>query len=682
MKKYKKQGYAIGGKIKDPDAPMQGKLKEDKAVEVAVAAPKYDDLEKKWGNAFIKDPKKKKALIEAWDREHPKPRESMPYRQFADGGELGYQQKIKSGYGWSDIAKDTAAGSMKGGMLSGGIALASGFAKKFIGDKARKEQNAIIQQSNNQRELQAATAGITGATDIDNSDVASMYENQSATIANKYGGMLNTVNTITNSLNEVISTGQEVAKKAVTGGLKDGGVIKGKGTGKSDSIKAHLTVGDFIVPAENADKAKVVRKKHFGDDDSAPLHEGKEPVKVSNGEVLFTKEEMEYLDEIGEGTNVRKLAPNAREGNKYAGGGELPRGKVDKNGKLTDPKEIAIEQAYRDSLLKSDKYSLDNGSLVKVSDKMQSSFERAKPAKVKTDLAKLPDYQQMAADLKGKGKVNWGKVGKFTGENAGAILGGVQAITGLVQGAKNAKEERALKPIKSNAAIANSEAIETKASADKAASAIMAGNEAESDRAMGNYMRLAKESGGANSATVLANASRVGQSSSDAYIKGMTEAARMKLAGQQASSEMKIKAGEQATQVDQYNDQAKRRLLEQKSANSNAMLSAGLQNTGMALARSAYNKKMDYLGKNVKNNLTGQPLTTATTTTSKPFTKSDNGGVVPVIPLSDMVQSSTMPIQSPYSGYVPPKDELTDEKKRQGNYRKGGMVKKYKRSKC
>lgn len=381
------------------------------------------------------------------------------------------------------------------------------------------------------------------------------------------------------------------AMAAMGTGLAKGGEIEGKGTGTSDSIPAKFEKGDFIVPAKNAETALKIRNEHFGDmEDKATLKDGDVPVNVSDGEVRFTKDEMEYLDEIGEGSKVRSLAPDATEpikpGGKYADG---IRGKAGKNGKITNAKQLAIEQTYRDSLqnLPSMNPILKTTTTTKLNP-------------IQNTLAKTTPYTP-------PGKPS-SKFGKFTTENAGAILGGVQAIAGLVQGAKNANQERNLKPIQSNAAIANSEAIETKMTADKAANAIMAGNTAEADRATGNYMRMAKESGGANSATVLANASRVGQSSSDAYLKGMTTAAQIKMAGQQAGSEMKIKAGEQDTQVDMYNDQAERRLLEAKSANANNLLASGLTNTGMAFAREDYNKKMDYLKKNVKNNLTGQDV--------------------------------------------------------------------------
>lgn len=475
------------------------------------------------------------------------------------------------------------------------------------------------------------------------------------------------------------------AMAAMGTGLAEGGVVKGKGTGKSDSIKAKMAPGDFVVPVENAKKALEIRKEHFGDaSDPSDLNTGSTPVNVSNGEVHFTKDEMDYLDEIGEGSAVRKLAPNATNGKNLVDGG-YPRGKVGKDGKtITDPKQLAIEQAYRDSL-KVSKLDPITGKPIYAVDPFSKE-----PIGSPT-LAKSYGYTPSSKPSS--------KFGKFTTENAGAILGVGQAIAGLIQGAKNARQERNLKPIQSNAAIANSEAIDTKMTADKAANAIMAGNTAEADRATGNYMRMAKEAGGANSATVLANAARVGQSSSDSYLKGMTTAAQLKMAGQQAGSEMKIKAGEQSTQVAMYNDQAERRLLEAKSANANNLLASGLTNTGMALARAEYNKKMAYLDKNVKHNLTGEDVPR--------FKKGGMVGDPDWMNFMSRKEKRKMPedrkkvIRSSEMGYnlAMENDMMSSDERRNAHdaynknellkrkestvigYKNGGLVKKYKKSK-
>ena len=474
------------------------------------------------------------------------------------------------------------------------------------------------------------------------------------------------------------------AMAAMGTGLAKGGEIKGKGTGTSDSIPAKLEKGDFIVPAKNAETALKIRQEHFGDvENKAALKDGDVPVNVSDGEVRFTKDEMDYLDEIGEGSKVRSLAPNATESIKPGG----------KYGSGTKNKVIPKPLTPEEEQLLIDKRNLDWTKKMTInsnrtSNKLLNPYMGGKEldwnnpvaSKIQTTLAKTTSYTP-------PGKPS-SKFGKFTTENAGAILGATQAIAGLIQGGKNARQERNLKPIQSNAAIANSEAIETKMTADKAANAIMAGNTAEADRATGNYMRMAKEAGGANSATVLANAARVGQSSSDAYLKCMTTAAQLKMAGQQVGSEMKIKAGEQDTQVDMYNDQATRRLLEAKSANANNLLGAGLSNTGRALARADYNKKMAELDKNVKHNLAGTKATTPTVTNTAPTTTVTTATNNTIPNVSVATGSAVSNVDVPSKDTTPSQSDIEQmsemERLKRGlypGYKKGGLVKKYKKSK-
>lgn len=105
--------------------------------------------------------------------------------------------------------------------------------------------------------------------------------------------------------------------------LKDGGPIKGKGTAKSDSIKAKVKPGSFVVPAENADKAEMIREKYLsGKNKNANLNQkGGAPVKLSNGEHLFNPNEKKYLESIGIDLSV--LAPNANDSNMKANGGGI-----------------------------------------------------------------------------------------------------------------------------------------------------------------------------------------------------------------------------------------------------------------------------------------------------------------------------------------------------------------------
>lgn len=110
-----------------------------------------------------------------------------------------------------------------------------------------------------------------------------------------------------------------------------GGEIVGKGTGTSDSINAEVEEGSFVVPAKHAHVGKMIKealgkKKH----EKATLHQKDGvPVKLSNGEILFTPEEKEEIEsEMGEET-LEALAPEAEENEEgKAKGGELSAAKA------------------------------------------------------------------------------------------------------------------------------------------------------------------------------------------------------------------------------------------------------------------------------------------------------------------------------------------------------------------
>lgn len=102
----------------------------------------------------------------------------------------------------------------------------------------------------------------------------------------------------------------------------EGGEIDGKGGPKSDSIKAKIKPGSFVVPAENAHIAKALRRKFLGGEKEAKLNQGGGvPVKVSDGEELFSPEEVMLLKENG--VNLDVLAPNADDSNEFADGGTV-----------------------------------------------------------------------------------------------------------------------------------------------------------------------------------------------------------------------------------------------------------------------------------------------------------------------------------------------------------------------
>jgi hypothetical protein len=96
-------------------------------------------------------------------------------------------------------------------------------------------------------------------------------------------------------------------------GLAKGGKVVGAGTGTSDSIKAKVEEGSFIVPAKNAPIAKEISEKVLmkAPQRKAQLkQDGGEVVKLSNGEYMFTPEEVAELE--AKGINLDALAPEAR----------------------------------------------------------------------------------------------------------------------------------------------------------------------------------------------------------------------------------------------------------------------------------------------------------------------------------------------------------------------------------
>lgn len=108
------------------------------------------------------------------------------------------------------------------------------------------------------------------------------------------------------------------ASKNVSGYSK-GGWVRGKGTGKSDDVNMNVEEGSFIVPTEYADQAYELGKRYLNwtDEEIAerfPRTEGGEEdvdIKASNGEVIFTPEEVDTLSYYA--IDLDKLAPNADE---------------------------------------------------------------------------------------------------------------------------------------------------------------------------------------------------------------------------------------------------------------------------------------------------------------------------------------------------------------------------------
>ena len=113
---------------------------------------------------------------------------------------------------------------------------------------------------------------------------------------------------------------------------KEGGKITGPGTGKSDSIDAEATPGDFIVPVENSAEAMRIGQHYlgWGRNQRASLSGGSEDVRLSNGEVMFTKDESDMLKKSG--VNVKGLAPNSKKGTQSF----APGGGVEKSSAISD----------------------------------------------------------------------------------------------------------------------------------------------------------------------------------------------------------------------------------------------------------------------------------------------------------------------------------------------------------
>lgn len=127
------------------------------------------------------------------------------------------------------------------------------------------------------------------------------------------------------------STTRFLAKKE-SESFQAGGIIKGKGTGTSDSIKAKLKEGDFIVPyttpyPEVADALiKALGIKH-----DAPLKDGYIDVSVSDGEIIIPADRIDEANEMlsRKGMTLDELAPKAevKEKNLAKGGTVTYKGK-------------------------------------------------------------------------------------------------------------------------------------------------------------------------------------------------------------------------------------------------------------------------------------------------------------------------------------------------------------------
>ena len=85
----------------------------------------------------------------------------------------------------------------------------------------------------------------------------------------------------------------------IVGGFKPGGLIRGPGTGTSDSIETEKRPGTFIMPADSTQAIGPEALEELGEvDDSAVEEQGeKVPVRLSNGEFELPPEQVQALGE-------------------------------------------------------------------------------------------------------------------------------------------------------------------------------------------------------------------------------------------------------------------------------------------------------------------------------------------------------------------------------------------------
>jgi len=211
----------------------------------------------------------------------------------------------------------------------------SGGKDEAISEKQLKQEGAIAQVGNmggsfigsaiggkNKKETDDTTKTPSAVTQVATAPVARTYQKQDATTYNPDTFDINSLDDADKQgyLN-IEGNEAKVNYLRSIGYYSKGGEIVGKGTGTSDSINGTLDGQGFVVPAENADKAIVLRAKYFGNaGKKATLKGGDEKVKVSDGEHYFTPEERAILEANGE--DLDALAPDANGGQKsYKCGG-------------------------------------------------------------------------------------------------------------------------------------------------------------------------------------------------------------------------------------------------------------------------------------------------------------------------------------------------------------------------
>lgn len=144
--------------------------------------------------------------------------------------------------------------------------------------------------------------------------------------------------------------------------LAKGGKIEGVGTGKSDSISATLPEGAFIVPIEHSESAENLGRSLLGWNDDEVLKRkhlkegGTVDAKVSNGEVMFTPEEVSVLRYHG--VDLNQLAPKAENKIEMKKGGFAKRKMKFSRAKINRPllvKSLQTGGPVKDNIMPADK---------------------------------------------------------------------------------------------------------------------------------------------------------------------------------------------------------------------------------------------------------------------------------------------------------------------------------------
>lgn len=133
---------------------------------------------------------------------------------------------------------------------------------------------------------------------------------------------------------------------------KHGGIVKGPGTSKSDSIEAKVKEGSFVVPAEKVAMAKKLTPPSVKKKEANINQKGGTEVKLSNGEMLLDpKTKNNLVKKYGEEV-LEVLAPDAEENSEMekahmAKGGDIDpkveKAKLEAAKKAREAEKAAIE---------------------------------------------------------------------------------------------------------------------------------------------------------------------------------------------------------------------------------------------------------------------------------------------------------------------------------------------------